>query len=34
MGLRCCWWKVCVAEMLLVEGVCGAEMLMVEGVCG
>ena len=34
MWLRCCWWKVCVAEMLLVGGVCGAEMLLVEGVCG
>ena len=34
MGLRCCWWEVCVAEMLLVGGVCGGEMLLVGGVCG
>ena len=32
MWLRCCWWEVCVGEMLLVGGVCVAEMLLAGGV--
>ena len=32
MWVRCCWWEVCVAEMLLVGDLCVGEMLLVGGV--